>query len=112
MVFIANTDQDALRKYEQWLEVAGLPQDTENFGFREIAIPGSTLDLQRQRAQQSSTGGEFTGNWIIRDPQGREIHRFGGVGNAQSDANRVAIQWLRQHPQHFADGVDVVPEMA
>ena len=36
MVFIANTDQDALRKFEQWLNVAGLPEDTEDFGFRAL----------------------------------------------------------------------------
>lgn len=36
MVFIANTEQDAQRKYNQWLGVAGFPEDTENFGYREI----------------------------------------------------------------------------
>lgn len=36
MVFIANTPQDAERKYTQWLDVAGLPHDTENFGWRPI----------------------------------------------------------------------------
>ena len=49
-VFIANTDQDAQRKYEDWLAAAGQDPDTENYGFREIVVPGSTVDLQRQRA--------------------------------------------------------------
>lgn len=35
-VFIANTDQDALRKYEDWLSAHNLPQDTEDYGFRQI----------------------------------------------------------------------------
>lgn len=48
--FVANTDQDAQRKYSQFLDVMMLPHDTENYGYREIALPGSTVDLQRQRA--------------------------------------------------------------
>ena len=35
-VFIANTPQDAERKYTQWLDLAGFPHDTENFGWRPI----------------------------------------------------------------------------
>jgi hypothetical protein len=132
-VFIANTEQDAARKYEQWLDLNGLPLETENYGFRELALPGSTIDLQRQRAAQAQQipevpldieiaqpttqaasqrpSGEFTGRWLIQDPQGRTIHRFGGVGNVQSDANRVAIAWLRAHPGSMQAGVTVVPEM-
>jgi hypothetical protein len=59
--------------------------------------------------QQSS--GEFTGKWLILDPEGRELHRFGGIGNSQSDANRIAIAWLRAHPGSMQAGVTVVPEM-
>lgn len=51
--FIANTYQDAIRKYGQYLDVMMLPQDTEDYGFREIALPGSTIDLHRRRAAQS-----------------------------------------------------------
>jgi hypothetical protein len=54
-VFIANTDADASRKYSDWLAASGLPNDTEDYGFRERARPGSTLDLQRRtRARQTS----------------------------------------------------------
>jgi len=112
----------------------------ELYGVRTIStpVPGSTLDLARQRAasQYTSTpipGVEeveldiplaprtltrpgqgqqtFTGNWLILDPDGREIHRFGGIGNVQSDANRVAINWLRSRPGSMQAGVTVVPEM-
>jgi hypothetical protein len=69
-------------------------------------VPGSTADKQQQRAQ-----GEFTGAWKVVDPQGNEIYRFSGVGNSQSDANRVAIQWLRDHPEHMQGGVEVLPIM-
>jgi hypothetical protein len=76
-------------------------------------IPGSTLDIQRQRqqaAQQSQ--GEFTGRWEIRDAQGRLLNLFGGIGNSQADANRYAAGWLgRNRPDLVGSEVDVVPEM-
>lgn len=56
-------------------------------------------------------GGEFTGTWQIRDANNQVIHSFTGVGNVQSDANRWAINWLRQNPQHLRDGVTVTPLM-
>jgi hypothetical protein len=145
-LFIANTDTEAWRKYSDWLAAAGYPEDPENYGWRPrgargqhaqsgpAAIPGSTIDLQRQRAAQAQQipevpldieiaqpttqsasqrpSGEFTGQWLIQDPQGRTIHRFGGVGNVQSDANRAAITWLRAHPGSMQAGVTVVPEMS
>jgi hypothetical protein len=55
-------------------------------------VAGSTQDIQQQRAQ---TG--FTGSWKIVDGSGQELHRFSGVGNVQSDANRVAAQWIRSN---------------
>jgi hypothetical protein len=199
--FIANTEQDAARKYDQYLDVMMLPQETEDYGFREIAVPGSTLDLQRQRGTDANTnslrptgpgpwevanrannqvyynppssnrieagsqsltwlrqnghneadfevrtregansdttqGGiidiepdisqyaapqtltrpgqpqqTFTGEWMVLDPQDQEIYRFSGVGNNQSDANRVAMNWLRQNPGRMQAGVTVVPVM-
>jgi hypothetical protein len=53
----------------------------------------------------------FTGEWQVLDPEDREIYRFSGVGNNQSDANRVAINWLRQNPGRMQAGVTVVPVM-
>jgi hypothetical protein len=56
--------------------------------------------------------GEFTGRWEIRDSQGRELHRFSGIGNSQADANRFAASWLgRNRPDLVGSEVDVVPEM-
>jgi hypothetical protein len=76
-------------------------------------IPGSTLDIQRQRqqaAQQSQ--GEFTGRWEIRDAQGRLLNLFGGIGNSQADANRFAAGWLgRNRPDLTGQEVEVVPVM-
>lgn len=147
---------------EQWIEQqrAERPNMRTDIEVREIEpsqpIPGSTLDLQRQRAdpyryvpipgvtdieldiplaQQSTDAAQggtvdvatdqaprtltrpgqgqqtFTGTWLVLDPQDREIYRFSGVGNSQSDANRVAMNWMRQHPGAMQAGVTVVPEM-
>lgn len=83
-------------------------------------VPGSTLDLQRQRAaaaapQTLTRPGQgqqrFTGEWKIVDANDRELHRFGGVGNVQSDANRIAMDWLRRNPRHMQSGVQVLPVM-
>tara|TARA_B110000503_G_scaffold51124_1_gene82638 strand:- start:2681 stop:6178 length:3498 start_codon:yes stop_codon:yes gene_type:complete len=80
------------------------------------ANPGVLIGVRRTVAaaapdQQQAAGGEFTGQWLVKDAQGREIHRFGGIGNSQSDANRVAMEWLRSNPSQMTDGVEVVPEM-
>ena len=110
--FIANTPQEAARKYGQVLDVFGFPHDTENYGFREIARPGSTLDLQRQRV----SAGDFTGQWKVMI-DGEEVYRFGGAGNNQGDANRIAREWITQqirrgtlNPAEGAD-ITVVPVM-
>ena len=54
---------------------------------------------------------QFTGEWRVLDPQDREIYRFSGVGNSQSDANRVAMDWMRRNPGAMQAGVTVVPVM-
>jgi len=72
--------------------------------------PGSTTDLQQQRAQ-----GGFTGAWKILDTDtGQELHRFSGIGNSQADANRVAADWLRQNAPEDSNmtQIEVVPIMS
>jgi hypothetical protein len=42
------------------------------------------------------------------------LHRFGGIGNSQADANRTAQTWAQRNPdvmRQHPSGVDVVPEM-
>ena len=77
----------------------------------EANLAGSTRDLQQQRAQQAASQppGEFTGRWQVQDIQGRVLHTFGGIGNSQADANRVARQWAEQNG--FRQSFEVVPEM-
>ena len=58
-----------------------------------------------QRAQ-----GEFTGRWQIRNANTNEVlHTFGGIGNSQADANRVAQRWAQQ--SRIDDPLEVTPEM-
>jgi hypothetical protein len=81
------------------------------------AAQGGTVDVATDRVapRTLTTPGQpqqqFTGEWKIVTPDGREIHRFGGIGNAQADANRVAIQWLQRNPRHMQAGVEVLPVM-
>jgi hypothetical protein len=63
---------------------------------------------QRQQAQQPA--GEFSGRWQIRNANTNEVlHTFGGIGNSQADANRVAQRWAQQ--SRIDDPLEVVPEM-
>jgi hypothetical protein len=58
----------------------------------------------------SQTSNTFTGEWSVRNEQtGEEVHRFGGIGNSQADANRVAQRWATQ--ARFDDPIEVVPVM-
>ena len=72
----------------------------QNFAPRTLTTPGQGQQV-------------FTGNWLIKDPTtGEVIYRFGGIGNSQADANRVAYQWIRDQTNYDFREVEVVPEMA
>jgi hypothetical protein len=81
-------------------------QDQQQGGLIDVA--GSTNDLARQRA----TPGTFTGAWRVLDADGNELYRFSGIGNAQSDANRVAVQWMRSNGYDQSTDISVVPIMS
>ena len=124
---IASSEAEAMKKArEKWnLNTSGATEE-EYFrrnGWRASAVrpappspipgvtdiepdirPGSTTDLQQQRAS-----GGFTGAWKVLDGLGREVYRFSGVGNNQSDANRVAADWMRQNGR--GGNFEVVPIM-
>ena len=58
----------------------------------------------------ASTQQEFSGRWQIRNANTNEVlHTFGGIGNSQADANRVAQRWAQQ--SRIDDPLEVVPEM-
>ena len=103
------TTQQAAQSYLDDLRSSrpGLRSDLE---IREIE-PAAQPAQQPQAQQPAQSGGGFTGTWIIKSPDGQELHRFSGIGNSQADANNFAIRWLRSNPQHLRAGVEVVPEM-
>jgi hypothetical protein len=81
--------------------------EDDDYGVRPATQSApQTLTRPGQGQQQ------FTGTWLVLDPNGRELHRFSGIGNVQADANRIAINWLRAHPGAMQAGVTVAPEMA
>jgi hypothetical protein len=109
----------------------------DNFDVRRAGrapIAGSTLDLQRQRAAagadaaqggiidvdidlepapapQPAGQGQWNGQWKVL-VGGQEVYRFGGVGNSQADANRIAAAWLRDNGQGVSgEGFEVYPVM-
>ena len=84
--------------------------DAAQGGIVDVASDDWSAEFER-RVQQPATTGSFTGEWKVVDPNGNEIYRFGGVGNNQSDANRVAMDWLRRNPRHMQGGVEVLPVM-
>jgi len=98
--FNADNHAEAERHMERTLTNAGM--DPDQYDVRQAQ---QTLTRPGQGQQT------FTGEWKIVDANDREIHRFGGVGNVQADANRVAINWLRQNPRHMQSGVQVLPVM-
>lgn len=112
-VFIANTPQEAQRKYQDWLAALGYPDDTEDFGYRAIGSGTATYTT----SDPASSSGEFSGTWIIK-VNGQEVHRLSGIGNNQGDANRIGRDWLltairngQYNPPPDGAEIEVVPEM-
>jgi hypothetical protein len=67
----------------------------------------------QQRAPEQGQQGQFTGQWKVLLPNGREVYRFGGAGNSQADANRIAANWLRDNGMGVSgEGFEVVPIMS
>lgn len=78
----------------------------------EYADSGTAQDLPNLFPDLPRPQGQFTGEWRIM-VNGEEVHRFGGIGNVQADANRVAAQWLRDNGRGVSgEGFEVVPVMS
>ena len=79
-----------------------LPHDTENYGFREIAIPGSTIDLQRQRAARAAEMPQFQepsdsrGDLTPRGPGPWELYRLSSDTPYRALVNRDRSQAERE----------------
>jgi hypothetical protein len=68
---------------------------------------GSPIETEPQNFPAARN--EFTGEWKVVDGLNREVYRFGGVGNSQADANRVAREWARR--TGFDGNLEVYPVM-
>jgi len=68
---------------------------------------GSPIQSEPQNFPQLA--GEFSGEWKVVDGLNREVYRFSGVGNSQSDANRVAREWAQR--TGFDGNLEVYPVM-
>lgn len=90
------------------LYAAQYPNASDNTPGRASRIPEVPIDVAQNfppietepqnfpSHPHRSTGGEFTGQWkVVSSRTGEKLFQFGGVGNVQSDANQVAIQWAR-----------------
>jgi hypothetical protein len=97
-------------------ETAG-NRDAAQGGIVDVAGDNWSAEFERRMQQQApqtlTRPGQgqqvFTGEWKVVDSQGRELYQFGGVGNSQADANRVAAQWAQRNM--VRDEVNVVPVM-
>ena len=69
-------------------------------------------EIVPEQPAQSSARREWTGNWTVFDAAtGETLYTFGGVGNNQGDANRVARNWLVSQGTPVRE-IEVYPEMA
>jgi hypothetical protein len=107
--FYAANDEMAIEIGNRYREELRAANPGVGIGLRRV--PGQAATTPEPQAQQQQPGNEFTGTWLVKDANNRVIHRFSGIGNNQGDANRVAMQWLRQNPAQMRDGLEVVPEM-
>ena len=87
----------------------GEPQPAGSVGQQSAPIPGSTLDLQRQRndAQQGRAQTSPTHRWKIIDGLGRPLYVFFAANNTRAFANEFAALWAREN--NFGGNYQVEP---
>jgi hypothetical protein len=91
--FIAPSEEHARQKFHDYLQSRGL--NPLNYILRRSSEVQAEPNLPSPQPRQ--TTGEWTGEWQVVDSNGRELYRFGGIGNSQSDANYVARQWAQRN---------------
>jgi hypothetical protein len=118
IVFQATDPDDAANKIARYVADFNLPGDPTNYDVRSVLQPaqqdaaqGGTIDVAGEQPTAPQAQQEWTGAWLVLDPNGRVLQRFTGIGNVQADANRHAMNWLRSNPRHMQAGVTVAPEM-
>ena len=84
--------------------------NTENGQVYDIDGRSTRYNTGQSDNQQSSSDQEFSGTWeVVSRPTDEVVHTISGVGNAVSDAERHAEEWVDQ--TGFSDPVYVRPRM-
>jgi hypothetical protein len=105
--YYAANSTDAFEYLQRWKAQSPAHAGGDHLKYGKI-MPGQEPGAANTAR---TAGNQFTGWWIIKDGSGAGLHRFNGIGNNQSDANRFAIQWLTQNGYGHGTEVSVVPEM-
>jgi hypothetical protein len=73
--------------------------DQRQGGLVDVATDNWSSDFERRVSQPAPPGntGREFAGWRVLLPTGEEVYRFSGVGNSQADANRIAAEWLRNN---------------
>ena len=107
------SDASSVRELSHTNRAAAESEARSALGLRGEApeLYGVRTRQGAEPTQSSMPTQTWTGQWIIKDAAtGRDLYKFGGIGNSQSDANRHAAQWARDNQR--GGEIDVVPEMA
>jgi hypothetical protein len=116
--FSAGTTGDAINAARRWTEARGIERRSvyldsiESLSPEELrAAPAGTSlpPVETEPQNFPAAGNAFSGEWKVVDGLNREVYRFGGVGNSQSDANRVAREWAQR--TGFDGTLEVYPVM-
>jgi hypothetical protein len=129
--FSAGTTGDAIDAARRWTEARGIERRSvyldsiESLSPEELqpaargtSIPDVGIDvaqnfreppIETEPQNFPAAGNTFTGEWKVVDGMNREVYRFGGVGNSQADANRVAREWAQR--TGFDGNLEVYPVM-
>jgi hypothetical protein len=128
--FSAGTTGDAIEAARRWTTARGIERRSvylnsiESLSPEELqpaagtSIPDVGIDvaqnfqeppIETEPQNFPAAGNAFSGEWKVVDGLNREVYRFGGVGNSQSDANRVAREWAQR--TGFDGTLEVYPVM-
>jgi hypothetical protein len=129
--FSAGTTGDAINAARRWTEARGIERRSvyldsiASLSPEELrttpsgtSIPDVGIDvaqnfreppIETEPQNFPAAGNSFSGEWKVVDGLNREVYRFGGVGNSQSDANRVAREWAQR--TGFDGTLEVYPVM-
>ena len=93
---------------QTWYSANDIQLPRNQLGLRPVESSGTSVS-RTQQPEPRTSGNEFTGEWRVVDGLNREVYRFGGIGNSQSDANRVAREWAQR--TGFDGNMEVYPVM-